>query len=72
MADISDPYDGYNRCLPAAPFLPALMAECAIAAVRHSLEAVGPKYGATHRHVLASEGRVWLDPSAPANRGNFG
>ncbi len=27
VVDIGDPYDGYNRCLPAAPFLGPLLAE---------------------------------------------
>jgi anthranilate phosphoribosyltransferase len=52
VVDIADPYDGYNRCLPAAPFLPALLAELGVPAVNHSLDAVGPKYGVTARHVL--------------------
>ncbi len=26
VVDIADPYDGYNRCLPAAPFLAPLLA----------------------------------------------
>ncbi len=54
--DIADPYDGYNRTLPASPFLAPLMAECGISAVSHSVDAVGPKFGVTHRHVLAAAG----------------
>lgn len=69
LVDISDPFDGYNRTLPAAPFLPALMAECGIPAVTHGLDAVGPKYGVTHRHVMAAAGvNVDLDPKAAAAR----
>jgi anthranilate phosphoribosyltransferase len=56
VVDIADPYDGYNRSLPAAPFLPALLAECGLCVVTHGLEAVGPKYGVTHRNVLAAAG----------------
>jgi anthranilate phosphoribosyltransferase len=56
VLDIADPYDGYNRTLPAAPFLPPLLAECGLHVVSHGLEAVGPKYGITHRHVLRASG----------------
>jgi anthranilate phosphoribosyltransferase len=52
VVDIADPYDGYNRCLPAAPFLPALLAELGVPTINHSVEAVGPKFGVTARHVL--------------------
>lgn len=56
VVDIADPYDGYNRCLPAAPFLPVLLAELGVPAVNHGLDAVGPKYGVTARHVLQAAG----------------
>lgn len=56
VVDIADPYDGYNRTLPASPFLPALLAACGVPAVSHGLDSVGPKYGITHRHVLAAAG----------------
>jgi anthranilate phosphoribosyltransferase len=56
VVDIADPYDGYNRTLPPSPFLPAVLAECGVPAVTHGLEAVGPKYGVTHRHVLRAAG----------------
>ncbi len=69
VVDIADPYDGYNRCLPAAPFLPALLAELGVPAVNHGLEAVGPKYGVTARHVLRAAGvDVDLPPAAAAAR----
>ncbi|MEW5893717.1 MAG: anthranilate phosphoribosyltransferase [Pseudomonadota bacterium] len=69
VVDIADPYDGYNRCLPAAPFLPALLAELGVPAVNHSVEAVGPKYGVTARHVLQAAGvNVDLTPEAAARR----
>jgi anthranilate phosphoribosyltransferase len=57
VVDIADPYDGYNRCLPAAPFLSPLLAELGVPAVCHGLEAVGPKYGVTARHVHARRRR---------------
>ncbi|MFZ5483702.1 MAG: anthranilate phosphoribosyltransferase [Pseudomonadota bacterium] len=69
VVDIADPYDGYNRCLPASPFLPALLAELGVPAVNHGLEAVGPKYGVTARHVLRAAGvNVDLSPAEAAAR----
>lgn len=69
VVDIADPYDGYNRCLPAAPFLPALLAELGVPAVNHSLDAVGPKYGVTARHVLQAAGvDVDISPAEAARR----
>jgi anthranilate phosphoribosyltransferase len=69
VVDIADPYDGYNRCLPAAPFLPPLLAELGVAAVNHGVDAVGPKYGVTARHVLQAAGaNVDLAPEAAAAR----
>src|SRR3990172_7222327 len=54
VLDIGDPYDGYNRTLPAAPFLPPVLAACGIAAISHGVERMGPKYGVTHRQVLSA------------------
>ena len=54
VVDIADPYDGYTRGLPVSPFLPAVLAACGLRAVSHGAEAVGPKYGATHRKVLCA------------------
>lgn len=69
VVDIADPYDGYNRCLPASPFLPALLAELGLPAVNHGLDAVGPKYGVTARHVLQAAGvNVDLSPVEAAAR----
>jgi anthranilate phosphoribosyltransferase len=69
VVDIADPYDGYNRTLPAAPFLPPILAECGLHVLTHGLDAVGPKYGVTHRHVLAAAGvPVDLSPEAAAGR----
>ena len=67
--DVADPYDGYNRSLPAAPFLPALLAACGVPAVSHGLDRVGPKFGVTHRHVLAAASvAVDLTPTDAAKR----
>ena len=69
VVDIADPYDGYNRSLTAAPFLAPLLAELGVPAVCHGLEAVGPKYGVTARHVLRAAGvDVDLAPAAAAAR----
>ena len=69
VVDIADPYDGYNRTIPASPFLAPLLAECGVAAFSHGLDAVGPKYGVTHRHVLAAAGiDVDLNPTQAASR----
>jgi len=56
VVDIGDPYDGYNRTLPASPFLPPVLAACGVAAVSHGVERMGPKYGVTHRQVLNAAG----------------
>jgi anthranilate phosphoribosyltransferase len=56
VVDIADPYDGYNRCLPVAPFVLPLLAECGVAALTQGALAIGPKFGVTHRHVLAAAG----------------
>lgn len=56
VLDMADPYDGYNRTLPASPFLPAVLAACGVPAFSHGVQSMGPKFGATHRQVLAAAG----------------
>ncbi|MDH4325587.1 MAG: anthranilate phosphoribosyltransferase, partial [Betaproteobacteria bacterium] len=56
VLDLGDPYDGYNRTLPAAPFLPAVLAACGVPTVSHGVQSMGPKYGVTHRQVRAPAG----------------
>ncbi len=69
VVDIGDPYDGYNRCLPTAPFLGPLLAELGVHVVSHGLDRVGPKYGVTARHILAAAGvPVDLTPEQAAAR----
>lgn len=69
LVDIADPYDGYSRSLPAAPFLPALLAACGVPAVSHGVERMGPKFGLTHSQVLAAAGlRVDLSVDEAAAR----
>jgi anthranilate phosphoribosyltransferase len=67
--NIVDPYDGFNRTLPASPFLPPVLAACGVAAVSHGVQSMGPKYGVTHRQVLAAAGLpVDLAPEEAATR----
>jgi anthranilate phosphoribosyltransferase len=69
VVDIGDPYDGYTRCLPAAPFLGPLLAELGVHVVCHGLDKVGPKFGVTARHVLEAAGvPVDLSPVDAAAR----
>jgi anthranilate phosphoribosyltransferase len=69
VLDLGDPYDGYNRTLPAAPFLPAVLAACGVATFSHGVESMGPKYGVTHRQVLRAAGLpVDLTPEEAAAR----
>jgi anthranilate phosphoribosyltransferase len=56
VVSLADPYDGINRNLPVSPFIPAVLAACGLATVSHGLDAVGPKFGVTHRHVLQAAG----------------
>ena len=62
VLDMADPYDGYNRTLPASPFLPAVLAACGVPAFSHGVRSVGPKFGATHHQVLHAAG-VAVDDS---------
>lgn len=56
VLDIADPYDGFARGLPASPFLGPVLAACGVPTVCHGLDKVSPKYGITHRKVLAAAG----------------
>jgi anthranilate phosphoribosyltransferase len=56
VLDMADPYDGYNRTLPAAPFLPSVLAACGVPAFSHGVRSMGPKFGATHHQVLEAAG----------------
>ncbi len=67
VLDISDPYDGFVRSLPASPFLPAVLAACGVSAISHGMESVGPKFGLTHHQVLRKAGlSVALDSAGAA------
>ncbi|WP_020394985.1 anthranilate phosphoribosyltransferase [Thiolinea disciformis] len=56
IIDLSDPYDGYARGVPASSFAPAVFAALGIPTVLHGLKQVGPKYGATHHLILKAAG----------------
>lgn len=67
VAILADPYDGYNRSLTAAPFLPAVLAACGLPVVTTGVEDMGPKHGATHRKILRAAGiDVELTPAGAA------
>ncbi len=69
VLDIADPYDGYNRTLPASPFLPAVLAACGVPTVTHGMETVSPKFGVTHKQILREAGiAVDLSSTAAAQR----
>lgn len=64
---VTDPFDGFVRGLPAAPFLPAVLAACGVATISSGAQQVGPKYGTTHRQVLEAAGAaVELVPAEAA------
>jgi anthranilate phosphoribosyltransferase len=66
---LSDPFDGYNRTLPAAPFLPVVLAACGLPTVCTGMESIGPKYGITYRLVYKALGlHVDLTPTQAAAR----
>lgn len=71
VLDLSDPYNGYNRSLPAAPFLPAVLAACGIPTVSHGVETMSPKFGITHRRVLRAAG-IPVDLSVEAAAARLG
>lgn len=56
VIDLSDPYDGYSRGMPASTFLPAVLASLGEYTVLHGLNEVGPKYGVTHHKILKAAG----------------
>jgi len=57
VLDIADPYDGHTRGLPMAAFIAPVMASLGMPSVCHGLEAVGPKFGITHRKILRAAGK---------------
>ncbi len=60
---LADPFDGYQRCLPMTPFLPATLAACGLPAVLAGVESVGPKFGVTAQQVYHCAGIEYGDSS---------
>jgi len=56
LVTVVDPYDGYLRGTPAAPFLPAVLAACGLRVLTHGVVSMGPKFGASHESVLQAAG----------------
>ncbi len=56
LVDMAEPYNGYVRHLPAAPFVPAVLAACGVPCVLHGCRDAGPKWGLTAHRVLAAAG----------------
>ncbi len=56
LLTIVDPYDGYLRGLPMGPFLPAVLAACGLPTLTHGVDAMGPKFGASHSMILREAG----------------
>ncbi|MBO68867.1 MAG: anthranilate phosphoribosyltransferase [Acidiferrobacteraceae bacterium] len=69
VLDLSDPFDGYTRSLPAGPFLLPILASLGIPSVSQGVDSMGPKFGLTHFQVLQAAGiDTSLDPTAAANQ----
>ncbi|MGQ7845922.1 anthranilate phosphoribosyltransferase [Granulosicoccus sp. 3-233] len=69
LLTIVDPYDGYLRGVPVAPFLPALLAACSLPTLTHGVDAMGPKFGASHAMILRQAGMdTSIDRQAAAVR----
>jgi anthranilate phosphoribosyltransferase len=69
VVDMAEPYNGYVRHLPAAPFVPAVLAACGAPCVLTGCRDAGPKWGVTAHRILAAAGaRVDLAPEQAAAR----
>jgi anthranilate phosphoribosyltransferase len=56
LVELADPYDGFNRHMPASPFLPPIFAACGVPTVSHGCHQMGPKFGITHHQILSAAG----------------
>lgn len=56
VLDVSDPYNGYNRTMPASLFVMPVVAACGLPACSHGVELMGPKFGVTHHTILRALG----------------
>jgi anthranilate phosphoribosyltransferase len=69
LIDIADPFDGYVRGVPIAPFLPPLLAACGVPTISNGVSSMGPKYGITAHRVLGAAGcPVGLTLESAANQ----
>ena len=69
VVDLSDPYNGQLRGLSMAPFIAPVLSACGLPAFSQGLDSVGPKFGITHRNILAAAGvRVDDSPAQVAAR----
>jgi anthranilate phosphoribosyltransferase len=69
VIDIADPYNGNNRTLSAAPFLPAVLGALGCPTISHGLDSVSPKHGLTYRHIFQAAGiPVDLTPQQAADK----
>ena len=69
VIDIADPYNGNNRTLSAAPFLPAVLSALGCPTISHGLESVSPKHGLTYRYIFQAAGiPVDLTPQQAADK----
>jgi len=59
VVDMADPYNGFNRTIPASLFILPVLAACGVRAYSHGVELVGPKFGVTHHTTLRA---LDLDP----------
>ncbi|MGA8261988.1 MAG: hypothetical protein WB783_17380 [Arenicellales bacterium] len=57
LLTVADPFNGFDRCLPMSPFVPAVLAACGQPTLSTGVEAVGPKFGLTHHQLLAAAGK---------------
>ncbi len=52
---LAEPYDGYKRGTPVAPYVPAVLAACGVPTIIQGVHSVGPKFGLTpHQTYLAN------------------
>jgi anthranilate phosphoribosyltransferase len=58
LLTIVDPYDGYLRGVPIAPFLPPVLAAAGLRVLTHGVDSMGPKFGASHEAVLRVAGHT--------------
>jgi len=68
VVDIGDPYDGYNRCLPAAPFLGPLLANSACTSSRMASTRSAPSTGSRAPRAGSAGVPVNLSPADAAAR----